>query len=237
MDIPANTKPLLGFHNISSSFDFSLNSIRPVSIQNILSFLKSDYPDTQLLFDDGFSSVLNFSEQLTHFSPLMSIISGYIGKESKWDLRLGGYGKTHLTKEQILNLSDSGWTVVSHTQSHRALDILSAHEIKHELTESKNMIEDITGKACTGLSFPFGRYNQNVLDSAVSAGYEQFYSNRLGLNHQLVHQVYSVYRWDGISSVKKKLSENSFERRKLQLINYCSAGTVFMQKISGSSYD
>jgi hypothetical protein len=231
--IPANTKPLLGFHNISSSFDFSANSISPVSFSSIIAFLQSNHPGTQLLFDDGFNSILPFSDDLSAFSPLMSIITGFIGAESSWDFRLGGSGKSHLTKNQILKLSDKGWTILSHTKTHRALDILPDTEIKSELIESKMTIENVTGKKCSGLSFPFGRYNNKVLDIALSAGYEHFYSNRLGLEHPKVNQVYSVYRWDGVNSVIRKLQKNKYEKMKLQLINYCSAGTVFMQKTAG----
>ena len=196
--------------------------------------MKIQFPETKILFDDGFQSVMPFSDQLKAFSPMMSIITGYIGGESNWDLRLGGYGKNHLTKENIRNLSDKGWLIISHTVTHRALDVLSDDQVRLELIQSKNKIEDLTGKSCQSLSFPFGRFNEKVLDIALSAGYEHFYSNRLGLTNQKVHSVYSVYRWDDISTVRKKLERNYLERRKLQLINYCSGGTVLLQKILGN---
>lgn len=234
MDTPANINPVLGFHNISPQFDFSANSISPVSFQQIISYLQINHPETKILFDDGFISILPFSDQLKQFSPMVSVITGFIGEESKWDVRLGGSGKKHLTGENIRELSDNGWTILSHTKSHRALDVLSDNQIETELFDSKKMIEDLTGKSCSALSFPFGRYNQKVLDIAISAGYEHFYSNRLGLIHPRVNSVYSVYRWDDISSIRKKLERNNFERRKLQVINYCSGGTVLLQKILGN---
>lgn len=233
LDIPANTKPLLGFHDISNTFDFSVNSVSPSFFLDILHFSNQNFNPFHFLFDDGFSSILPYTNQLLPFHPKISIITEFIGKNSNWDKRLGGLEKKHLTSDEIKKISSAGWKIISHSHTHRALDCLKPEDIKKELLVSKHIIEEITHQPCDELSFPFGRYNEQVLDIAFSVGYRHFYSNRLGKTDARVQPVFSVYRWENINTIQKKINKNKREILKLRLINYCSIGTVIMQKVLG----
>ena len=52
----------------------------------------------------------------------------------------------HLTKSQLLTLSEHGWEIGSHSHLHRSFKWMSNDEIKDEVVTSKRIIENITGK-------------------------------------------------------------------------------------------
>jgi len=227
-----NSETILGFHDISRKFDFSINTIPSGQLNSILDFI-SENPSIKIsfLFDDGYASVLEFKEKLTHFQPKISVITNFIGKSSNWDTRLGGTGKNHLTENQIRELKQSGWKILSHSHLHHALDQLSSNKLKVDLGTSKNKLEDIIGWEVNELSLPFGRFDNRVIEIANEVGFRHFYSNRASNPVQNVERSFSVYRWEGESSIKRKIERNKMELLKLKSINFCSLGTVLMQKL------
>lgn len=237
MAIPGKNEVILGFHDICDQFDWSVNSIRLQKFRQFTEILRTGKNgQVRFLFDDGFESIANLalsdSNLFLPFRPAVSIITSQIGGNSSWDKRPGGIGKKHLSKEQLRSLSDSGWEIVSHTHSHRALDWLSPEQVKMELVNSAKILEDVTGKPVTTLSFPFGRFNKTVIECCLESGYSSFYSNRQG--NPLVKRVYSVYRWDSKSQLKAKINQSKMESARLKAINLFSAGTVWVQAFSGS---
>jgi peptidoglycan/xylan/chitin deacetylase (PgdA/CDA1 family) len=71
----------------------------------------------------------------------------------------------------------------SHTVTHRNLTTLSASELTDELADSKAAIEaNIPAKTCRHLAYPFGAYNQTVIDEAIAAGYAAAVTTISGTN-------------------------------------------------------
>ena len=56
----------------------------------------------------------------------------------------------------IRQLSDMGFTVGSHSCSHRSMVSLSRSECLREAVESRHILEDITGRAVEMFAYPFG---------------------------------------------------------------------------------
>jgi peptidoglycan/xylan/chitin deacetylase (PgdA/CDA1 family) len=124
-----------------------------------------------MTFDDGFA---NF---FTHGLPVCErhgiqvtvfCVAGFLGKSSSWDALPK---QSHLTKSQIREISRLGHEIGSHTLSHANLTFLSEKELRTELSESKKILEDCTGKPVTSLSFPFGRINRRVWEAAKRIGF------------------------------------------------------------------
>lgn len=124
-----------------------------------------------MTFDDGFA---NF---FTHALPVCErhgihvtvfCVAGYLGRSSSWDALPK---QSHLTKSQIREISRLGHEIGSHTLSHANLTYLSDHELQTELSESKKILEDCTGKPVTSLSFPFGRISRRVWEAAKKIGF------------------------------------------------------------------
>lgn len=236
LDIPVENNPVLGFHDIGRRFDWSLNSIRPNRLLELLNWLKSarDFRP-ELLFDDAYRSVFQAAEEnpdlFRSFKPKISVITSQIGETGSWDIRPGSSGKLHCSEKELQFLSTFGWEVISHSHLHLALDQLGAKALKSELAESKSRIEHLTGKPVVSLSFPFGRVTPRVLEAAQDAGYRRFYSNKT--HSDLIRRVWTVYRWDSDAQVLAKLSRSKWEETRLNFISCFSGLTVLAQKGAG----
>ncbi len=60
----------------------------------------------------------------------------------------------------------------SHTHTHFNLEYLTKNECERELTESKRIIKEFTGKDPVSLAFPDGSYRKETLEVASKAGYK-----------------------------------------------------------------
>ena len=56
--------------------------------------------------------------------------------------------------------------------SHPHLDQLSSDELQRELTESKAALENLIDKPIKLIAYPYGDYDQTVIDGVIDAGYE-----------------------------------------------------------------
>ncbi|MBQ9480216.1 MAG: polysaccharide deacetylase family protein [Selenomonadaceae bacterium] len=78
----------------------------------------------------------------------------------------------YMTESEVKALADTGlFSIGSHTMSHPHLDQLSAEELKAELEQSKAALEELTGQSVKALAYPYGDYDQSVIDAAMAAGY------------------------------------------------------------------
>jgi peptidoglycan/xylan/chitin deacetylase (PgdA/CDA1 family) len=79
-----------------------------------------------------------------------------------------------MTTEQIKELSASTFvTIGAHSYYHNDLARIDIHDAAEELSLSKEYLENISKKPITSLAFPYGSYNNEVIETAKSAGYEQ----------------------------------------------------------------
>lgn len=73
--------------------------------------------------------------------------------------------------EMINKLSDMGFQIGSHTLTHPHLTKLNDKELKSELEDSKKAIEFITKKECVILAYPYGEFDERVVNAVKKAGY------------------------------------------------------------------
>lgn len=76
-----------------------------------------------------------------------------------------------LTEEQLRRLRGEGVTIGSHTLRHAYLPSLPAAQVRHELAESKQRLEQRTGGPVEFLSYPGGGYTPAVVQAAREIGY------------------------------------------------------------------
>ncbi|HET8575069.1 MAG TPA: polysaccharide deacetylase family protein [Candidatus Paceibacterota bacterium] len=77
----------------------------------------------------------------------------------------------YMTPKEVKNLSDSGYDIESHTVTHPHLTKISSDEVASELKNAKEYLENLTGEEISLLSYPYGEFNQSVIDTAKQAGY------------------------------------------------------------------
>lgn len=164
-------------------------------------------------FDDGCASDLHVAAPLLrdkNFNATFYVTVDHLGKE--------GY----LTKTELRKLSDLGFEIGSHSLTHRHLNDLAAKEIRSELVDSKNALEEITAKRVDHFSCPGGRVNALVTDVAVAAGYKSVATSQLGINSARSN-VFALKR----VAIKREMNLKTFAR-------VCSGKGQFLMKSEDS---
>ncbi|HMD68606.1 MAG TPA: polysaccharide deacetylase family protein, partial [Chitinivibrionales bacterium] len=162
-----------------------------------------DHPPTIVMtFDDGFDSFYTAALPLLQeyeYKVTVFPVAGYLGRPSAWDTLPP---QTHLTREQLREIARMGHEIGSHTVTHANLTLLCDADLRDELSRSKNILEDITGKPITSLSFPFGQWNSRVWDAAREAGYTAAtsYAHRTNGEPGIV-PVWGIYSFDSVDDV------------------------------------
>jgi peptidoglycan/xylan/chitin deacetylase (PgdA/CDA1 family) len=110
---------------------------------------------------------------------------------------------------QIRELHLQGFSYHSHTRSHRDLTILSAGELREELEGSRRELEILVESPVAYLAYPFGRYNDLVIEAARAAGYRAAFSvlpgfNRLGIDPYRIRRL-DVFGSDSVAMLMRKI--------------------------------
>jgi peptidoglycan/xylan/chitin deacetylase (PgdA/CDA1 family) len=74
--------------------------------------------------------------------------------------------------EQLRGVAERGFTIGSHTVSHPHLPQLGDAELDRELRDSKARCEDMVGRPCSLLAYPYGEHDARVKQAAQRAGYD-----------------------------------------------------------------
>lgn len=119
-----------------------------------------------ITFDDGYKNNVNafaIFQKLKganfHPTATLFVISDFVGRSNR------------LSRSDIKQMVDSGiFSVQSHTATHP--DLTKVKDIDYELKESKEKIQQMTGKPVIALAYPYGIFNEKVI--AETKKYYQF---------------------------------------------------------------
>jgi len=81
-----------------------------------------------------------------------------------------GQGST-MTPQQLRGLANAGFEIGAHTVSHPVLSDLTGVALAHEVTECKQVLQDILGCEVPSFAYPKGRGNAEVVRRLQEAGY------------------------------------------------------------------
>jgi peptidoglycan/xylan/chitin deacetylase (PgdA/CDA1 family) len=101
------------------------------------------------------------------------VIPGQLGTSVDW------YAKPDriMSAEELQQLGQNSLvTIGSHTQTHPALPALTEVAVREELRESKLQLESLLNKPITLFSFPYGLFNEDLLQWCRDAGYERVFT-------------------------------------------------------------
>ncbi len=246
---------ILTFHHITDDLPLGLNQCSAGKLKTIFkAILDSGFKivplpeyilaedDANLVavtFDDGFESFYRAAFPILQEMDIPAAVFvpfDYIGKTNKWDYTGRLREVSHLTAEQIKMVSDTGIEIGSHGLSHISLKGLSNRLLRLELKKSKKGLEDITGREIKFISYPFGRFNENVERCALEVEYSRGFS--LSFLHKsssgFTLPRYAVYITDTPYSVLKKTGTGvmaRLERLKGAIINTYAYGTIFLNRL------
>ena len=147
----------------------------------------SELPKNPVLitFDDG------YLDNYTNAYPILKArnmkatifaIAGFIGTHS-------GY----MNWSQLREMEQHGISIESHTMNHKPLEGLSDDQIRTELTDSKDLLEQQLGHPIKYIAYPTGTYNLHIASLAKAAGYEAAFTVKYG-NVDMGSNVYALER-------------------------------------------
>ena len=219
-------------HFSSGKFKKLLSTLQENSMRTttVADYAASSERDTTvcLTFDDGLESVYS------HAFPAMEehgckatifCVAGYLGKKTSWDV----FNTHHMNKMQIQHLSDCGHEIGSHSLSHANLPYLCERDLAAELTDSKALLEDITGRPVTSLSFPHGSWNKRVWEKACEAGYvtATIYRGYTSAIPAFI-PVFGAYRFDTVGTILQRIAPSplfSVSRACSRILPHFARGT------------
>ncbi|MET1256765.1 polysaccharide deacetylase family protein [Aliikangiella maris] len=122
-------------------------------------------------FDDGHISNYEASLRLIEkgYSADLFVNSAFINTEN------------YMTEQQLKEVSDAGIAIQSHGHEHPYFSDLPAEEVRHQLVQSKQIIENITGKTVNVFAPPGGRINAQVVQIAKEVGYTCIANSKPGV--------------------------------------------------------
>ena len=128
-----------------------------------------------LTFDDGYESVWRNAfplMQLQGWRGVLYLLGTNSVKFNNWDAAEDTHPENHLMNpEQISDLLRAGWQCGAHTVTHPRLDTMPVAEVRRQISESKVYLEKTFQKTVTTFAYPYGYYNDAVVQEVWAAGF------------------------------------------------------------------
>ena len=154
-----------------------------ISLRKLEEYLKERNipPKTiAITFDDGYRDNLtnSFLTLKKHnFPATIFITTDDIGRRKN----VRGHEFKMLSEEDIKELEQSGLiNIEPHTVNHPKLARLNSEEINYEIGESKRVLEYILDKVCSYFAYPFGSFDDNVLNVVKKHGFRLAFTVKKG---------------------------------------------------------
>jgi peptidoglycan/xylan/chitin deacetylase (PgdA/CDA1 family) len=145
-------------------------------------------------FDDGYFSTYNSAFPILQKYGFLGVI--YVINDSVNYAETGN--KNLINLSMLHTLEDAGWEIGGHSKSHKMLTTLSDDELRYEISESYLYLKN-KGFNVTSMAYPFGIYDQRVID--VASDYFEFARGFIGFgNSAFDYPVYGKYALPWFSS-------------------------------------
>jgi peptidoglycan/xylan/chitin deacetylase (PgdA/CDA1 family) len=128
-----------------------------------------------ITFDDGFENFLTQALPELEKRKIPStvfVIADGMNREFGSDT----YAEKLLSLEQVLSLPSDLVTIGSHTLTHPMLTQVEEGEARREIQDSRTKLEAMLDHGVRQFSFPFGGFNEQLVEVCREAGYERVYT-------------------------------------------------------------
>lgn len=134
-------------------------------------------PCVAVTFDDAFAHV--FDRVLPQLAELripatIFVPTAYLGSPAAW---LSAERPKVVSRATLSKLNHELVRIGSHSVNHARLASVPPAQLMRELVESKQTLEEITGRDVTMLALPYSSHTEAVLDAARCAGYRAVFAN------------------------------------------------------------
>ncbi|HEX5387007.1 MAG TPA: polysaccharide deacetylase family protein [Gemmatimonadales bacterium] len=138
-----------------------------------------------ITFDDGFRDCIDHALPALRargFTAVFYLVAGFVGGRSEWLVAEKGVEYPLFGWDAARALERQGFACEAHSLTHHRLTTLGADACRHELVESRRVLERELGREVRHLAYPFGIYDERVRATAVEAGYRSACSVRAGIS-------------------------------------------------------
>ncbi len=172
--------PVLMYHNISKEKNYQDVHVKAFYNQmklmkkmgyNAVNLNKINSKNYQknfvITFDDAYQNIHNYVMPILKeldYTATCFFVSNYINQFNYWDIGNKDFKKIPLmTDAQLNDWKDNDFEVGSHSLDHSNLNDLDEDELIIQLSESKKNLEDKFNIDVESFSYPYGKYNKNVI--------------------------------------------------------------------------
>ncbi len=164
---------------------------RPCSIESYFAWIagRATLPERSFLltFDDGFVGVFQHARPVLldlGWTATVFVVSARIGGDDAWDEAHNPAQRRHplMGRGQIERMASEGFGIQSHSRRHHDLTAISREHLRDELAGSRSELQAMLGSPVHFLAYPFGRFDVEVRQAALDAGFLGALSTKPGFN-------------------------------------------------------
>jgi len=129
------------------------------------------------------SMVMSFLNECLMNMPQEKVALGMELLQEELEVEEGNIEKAHvmLTWEQVIEMNRWGISMEAHTLSHPNLTTMEPDKLWKELVESRRMIQDKTNTKVVGFAYPYGFYDDRVVEMVMRSGFEYAVTSDIGV--------------------------------------------------------
>jgi peptidoglycan/xylan/chitin deacetylase (PgdA/CDA1 family) len=173
---------VLCYHAVSPTWEHRLSMNPDLLLRQVRAIRR--LRRVRATFDDAFRNAASVFPALAAIGVPVQIFvcSGYARDGAPLTIaELAGDDPVQLrtmTWDDLRSHAERGVRVGSHGVTHAHLTRLGDEELRHELTESKQQIEDELEQWCPDFAYPYGEHDERVRAATRAAGYQRAYGLR-----------------------------------------------------------
>ncbi|KIM04178.1 MAG: polysaccharide deacetylase [Sulfurovum sp. FS06-10] len=152
---------------------FSQNGWTSYTVSELCSLESIPQKSFAITFDDG------YEDNYTHAFPLLKRFNFkatiYLvpnQTSNHWEALPKESLSSLLTQDQIQTMQKSGLIEFgAHTLTHKNLLHVKEPLLSQEILKAKEAVEALTHTACQAFAYPYGKYNETIIETVKNAGY------------------------------------------------------------------
>jgi peptidoglycan/xylan/chitin deacetylase (PgdA/CDA1 family) len=136
-----------------------------------------------LTFDDGYRDLYTVVQRVLakfDFVATVFVVTSRMGQNSDWYGQKDDLGMPLLSWAEAVELTKSGFTFGSHTDTHPFLPQLGDEAVGRELRDSKAILEARLGVSVEWLAYPYNQVDERVRRLVAECGYAAACGNTQG---------------------------------------------------------